>query len=100
MINAELRDVRNKIQRQQRAICQTYKRPESKEKNVRDSPYVSNYPSKASKRKSKEDRASKESLNKISKKKDYRVKSKHDCKQKFLNSNLGNSKRSKQDMLG
>jgi hypothetical protein len=52
----------------------THKRPESKDKNVRDSPYVYNYPSKISKRKSKEERGSRESLGKVSKKKDYRFK--------------------------
>lgn len=66
----------------------------SKEKNVRDSPYVSSYPGKASKRKSKEDRASKESLSKGSKKKDYRFKRKLTSVSYFV----GNSKRSK-DMI-
>lgn len=42
---------------------------DSKERNVRDSPYVSNYQEKSSKRKSKEERLSKESLSRISKKK-------------------------------
>lgn len=55
---------------------QPQKRPDSKDKNVRDSPYVSNYPSKISKRKSKEERGSRESLGKVPKKKDYRFKRK------------------------
>ena len=48
---------------------------DSKERNVRDSPYVSNYQGKSSKRKSKEERASKESLSRISKKKSGTFKS-------------------------
>lgn len=80
------RDIRNQIQRKPRMKMPTQKRPESKDKNVRDSPYVSNYPSKISKRKSKEERGSKESLGKVSKKKDLRFKR--------------NSKRSKNDIFG
>jgi len=41
---------------------------DSKERNVRDSPYVSNYIAKSSKRKSKEEKTSKESLNRGAKK--------------------------------
>ena len=51
------------------------KLPDSKKRNVRDSPYVSTYNGKVSKRKSKEDRASKESLNRGSKKKSSNFKS-------------------------
>lgn len=58
---------------------------------------MSNYPSKISKRKSKDERGSRESLGKIPKKKDYRF------KRTLLDLYLilvGNSKRSKNDILG
>ncbi len=63
------KEIRNKIQRKTRMKIQNAKMNDSKERNVRDSPYVSSYNGKISKRKSKEDRSSKESLNRNSKKK-------------------------------
>ena len=85
MANNGYSDIRNNIQRKQRMKMPSHKQPESKDKNVRDSPYVSNYPSKISKRKSKDERGSRESLSKVSKKKEYRFKR--------------NSKRSKNDIF-
>jgi len=90
-------DVRSKMLRKPLIKMQTQKRPDSKDKNVRDSPYVSNYPSKISKRKyNKEESSSKESLGKIAKKKDYKFKRKNFIVELFI----GNSKRNKNDILG
>ena len=47
-----------------------------REINMRDSPYVTNLPPKISKRKSKEDRQSKDSISKLAKKKEVRLKRK------------------------
>jgi hypothetical protein len=68
---------------------------DSKERNVRDSPYISNYQGKSSKRKHKEDRSSKENLSKVSKKKSGTLKSNISILKL-----IGNSKRSKQEMIG
>ena len=72
----EFRDFKNKIQRPTKMSCYVKKHNDIREINMRDSPYVTNLPPKISKRKSKEDRQSKDSISKLTKKKEVRLKRK------------------------